>query len=261
MNAFAITWLDLRETADRQARAPALLQRACTWLRANPDACVIDLGAGTGATLRALLGAGAQAQRWHLVDHDEALLEEAQRRHGNELTLHTHVRDLCDLDALPLEHGALVSASALFDLTSAAFCTALVERLAQHGTALYAALNYDGDMRWAPEHVLDAAVLNAFNLDQRRDKGFGPALGPTASAHLQAALQRAGYTVELAPSPWQLEADQAALTSELCHGCAAAVAATLDDTALANWLRFRLAQAATGTCRVGHVDLWAYPPA
>ncbi|HWK53348.1 MAG TPA: class I SAM-dependent methyltransferase, partial [Hyphomicrobiales bacterium] len=168
MNQFAITWLDLREVADQRARAPALLQRAAGWLRAAPTACVIDLGAGTGSTLRALRSAGLEAPCWHLVDHDAALLNEARHRHADELTLRTHTRDLCDLDALPLEDGALVSASALFDLTSKAFCTGLVARLAQHGAALYAALNYDGDMRWTPAHPLDAAVLAAFNRDQQR---------------------------------------------------------------------------------------------
>ncbi|HWK52994.1 MAG TPA: SAM-dependent methyltransferase, partial [Hyphomicrobiales bacterium] len=86
-------------------------------------------------------------------------------------------------------------------------------------------------------------------------------LGPAASAHLQTALQQAGYTVELAPSPWQLEADQAALTRELCRGCSAAVADALDADALEDWLQFRLNQAAKGVCWVGHLDLWAQPPA
>jgi trans-aconitate methyltransferase len=257
MSGFSIDWLDLREAADHRARAPQLLAQARSWLdAAGPDATIVDLGAGTGSTLRAF---DTRKARWHLVDHDAALLSEARRRHGADLSLDTHVADLRDVHALPLHNAQVISASALFDLVSEPFCDALTARLCEHGAALYAALSYDGLMQWTPAHPLDAAVLEAFNQDQRRDKGFGPALGPQAAAYLNDALSRLNYKVTAVDSPWLLGPQDADLVRELCRGCAAAVAEVLDADALDDWLRFRLASAAAGECVVGHVDLWAEP--
>ncbi|MDR0781190.1 MAG: class I SAM-dependent methyltransferase, partial [Pseudomonadales bacterium] len=254
---FSIDWLNKRESADHRARAPALLAHAHAWLNAaGPSAKVVDLGAGTGSTLRAL---NANTAHWHLVDQDAALLAEAQRRHGASLALETHLADLREVHNLPLQNARLVSASALFDLVSENFCAALAARAAACGAALYAALNYDGLMRWAPAHPLDTTVRAAFNRDQRRDKGFGPALGPEAVPYLSKALRQQDYAVTLAESPWLLGPQDAELVRELCHGCAAAVSATLDASALDAWLRYRLDYAASGTCVVGHLDLWAQP--
>ena len=36
-------------------------------------------------------------------------------------------------------------------------------------------LSYCGDWIWTPTDPFDRAVVTAFNADQRRDKGFGPA--------------------------------------------------------------------------------------
>jgi trans-aconitate methyltransferase len=258
MSGFSIDWLNLREAADHRARAPQLLEQARNWLdAAGPTAAIVDLGAGTGSTLRAV---NAKSAHWHLVDHDDALLLEARRRHGDELTLDTHIADLREVHALPLHRAQLVSASALFDLVSTTFCDALATRLAAQGAALYAALSYDGLMHWTPAHPLDAAVREAFNEDQRRDKGFGgPALGPQAAAYLEQALRGLNYEVEVASSPWSLGPQDAELVRELCRGCAGAVIDVLDADALDDWLHFRLASAATGECVVGHLDLWARP--
>jgi len=47
----------------------------------------------------------------------------------------------------------------------------------------------------------------------------------------------------------------------LIEGIAGAVAASpaMDTQALQEWVRFRKANAASGTCRVGHTDLLALP--
>jgi hypothetical protein len=257
MSGFSIDWLNLRESADHRARALPLLVRARHWLEdAGPGAVIIDLGAGTGSTLRAV---NVSQAYWHLVDHDAALLAEARRRHGAEFALATHAVDLCEFDALPLQGARMISASALFDLVSKAFCDALVARLTHHRAALYAALSYDGLMRWTPTHRLDAAVLEAFNADQRRDKGLGPALGPQATSYLEQALSQRNYQVVVARSPWRLGPEDAALVCELCRGCAAAVRTVFDTEVLAQWLRYRLENARSGTCVVGHSDLWAQP--
>lgn len=273
MSGFPVEWLNLRETADLRARDSQLRQQAMAWLglavttaaTSQPmgEAIVVDLGAGTGATLRALSAPGSQQLVWRLVDHDGTLLDEALRRHGKHYRIEDYQGDLAIVGELPLGGARLVTASALFDLMSAAFVDALVHRLAQlrngWATGLYAALNYDGTTEWQPQHPYDAAVLAAFNQDQQRDKGTGPALGPAAGEYLATALERAGFKVQLAPSPWLLGAEDAELVSMLITGIAAAVEQghDLDVAQLAGWRQFRLAHAASGTCRVGHVDVLA----
>lgn len=273
MSGFAVTWLDLREAADLRARDSNLRAQALQWLGlgAHPaniaphDAIVVDLGAGTGSTLRALAAPGSQQLVWRLVDNDGVLLDTALRRHGRDYRIEDYQSDLAIVGELPLGGARLVTASALFDLMSATFVDALVTRLQSINrgwpTGLYAALNYDGTTSWQPAHVYDAAVLAAFNRDQQRDKGTGVALGPLSGDYLQRSLQQAGFTVQIAPSPWQLGTADAAMVQELINGIAAAVSVGygLDAGELQRWREFRLAHAATGSCTVGHVDVLALP--
>jgi hypothetical protein len=86
-------------------------------------------------------------------------------------------------------------------------------------------------------------------------------LGPAAGAYLQEALQRAGFHVRTAHSPWQLTAADSAMVEELINGIAHAVERDygLEPAALAAWKAFRLAQVLQGTCTVGHLDVLALP--
>lgn len=267
MSGFSVAWLDLRERADIAARDKALAARALQWMSATPDAIplIVDLGSGTGSTLRALssrVGACPAGDIvWRLVDHDPTLLNEALRRHGKTHIIEDYEADLCAIDSLPLTGARLVSASALFDLVSRDVVDRLAAKLAQQGTGLYAALNYDGRTEWNPPHPLDSKVLEAFNKDQRRDKGLGPALGPESGEYLQKAFETAGYEVTVADSPWLLGAADSAMISELIRGIAAAVAEGygLNTVALQEWESYRLAHAGSGTCTVGHNDIVALP--
>jgi SAM-dependent methyltransferase len=74
MAGFSTDWLALREPADAAARSTALVSSIAAY---KPDAkplTILDLGAGTGSTLRALAPHLAVAQRWVLVDHDASLV-------------------------------------------------------------------------------------------------------------------------------------------------------------------------------------------
>lgn len=270
MTGFSIDWLDLREEADRRARDSELLARARDWLAGDRpsanDPLVVDLGAGTGATLRAFTQTERSPPSWRLVDHDEALLEAARRRHGDQQQIETCRMDLSRVATLPLDDARLVTASALFDLVSAGFVFELAARLRGRSqcspVGLYAALSYDGTTRWTPVHPLDDSVLNAFNNDQHEDKGFGPALGPGASDFMQMVFSRImGYTVYTAGSPWILDGSDNRLVNALIDGIAAAVAQSphVDAASLEDWTRFRRSQVASGTCTVGHTDLLALP--
>ncbi|MES2676243.1 MAG: class I SAM-dependent methyltransferase [Pseudomonadota bacterium] len=265
MSGFSISWLDLREPADVKARAKPLAVEALNWLESKGSGCdsiLLDLGSGTGSSLRALSALGARNIVWRLVDNDGDLLNEALKRHAKNALIEAYQADLTLVDELPFGGARLITASALFDLASREFVDSLVERLSRQRTAIYAALNYDGTTEWTPPHPLDTAVLNAFNQDQRRDKGFGNALGPDASNYLKQVLEVEGYTVAMATSPWQLDAKDHALVGELIQGIASAVRHEygLNPKELAEWQAFRLAHANQGSCRVGHMDLLALPP-
>lgn len=263
MSGFSVAWLDLRESADNAARDKGMAAQALSWLTADEAAMpiIVDLGSGTGSTLRALTALGAANIVWRLIDHDPALLNEALRRHGKTHVVEDYEADLLDLTTLPLTGARLVTASALFDLVALSVVDALTARLVQHRAGLYAALNYDGTTTWTPVHPLDGHVLAAFNQDQRKNKGLGLALGPDAGDYLQMALTRAGYTVWVADSPWTLGPADAAMVRELVLGIASAVAQGygLNADALQEWKDFRLAHASTGTCTVGHNDVLALP--
>lgn len=266
MSSFSIAWLDLREGADFAARDKALVSQALNWLGQaadpiSPDRIVVDLGAGTGSTLRALTKLGANSIVWRLVDLDGKLLDEALRRHGKNYLIEDYQADLNIVEELPLTGAHIVSASALFDLASSTFIDKLIDRLDARKTAIYAALNYDGATTWTPAHPLDEKVLAAFNQDQLRDKGFGPALGPACTGYLQKALENKGYAVTIEPSPWQLTAKDHVMLNELISGIAAAVSEGygLTTSELGEWKNFRLANLTEGDCTVGHWDLLALP--
>ncbi len=267
MSGFSIDWLDLREAADRRARDKALRERTRQWLAEDTSPgkapVVVDLGAGTGSTLRAL---STQASlTWRLVDNDQTLLAEAQRRHGSTHSIETCIADLANIETLPLAGARLITASALFDLVSADFIEALANdlkiRCQENPVGLYTALNYDGSTQWTPVHPLDDVVLQAFNRDQRKDKGFGPALGPDAGRAIARVFAEAGFEVYSASSPWVVDGADQAMVSSLITGIAGAVSGSpeIDSQALEDWVRFRQSQVDAGTCTVGHTDLLALP--
>lgn len=275
MTGFSIDWLDLREGADRRARDDKLLEQARLWLQTDiaqgTSKVIVDLGAGTGSTLRAFTLSGTSAAQlteqqspsWRLVDQDAALLTEAKTRHGGSHQLETYELNLSDIAALPLQGANLVTASALFDLVSAdfidRFAAALKSQCQQQPLGFYAALNYDGTTRWTPAHPLDQTVLEAFNRDQQRDKGFGVALGPDAGSYMERVFSSSGFAVFTVNSPWVLGAADSKLVDALISGIGEAVAkdSALDADSLRDWIQFRKANSSIGTCEVGHSDLFA----
>lgn len=246
--SFKAAWLDLRAPADAAARDAGLLGAAVDWLGGG---VAIDLGCGMGATVAAF----GDAARWRLIDSDPALLAEARRRHPEAETL---LADLFDLEALPLEGARLATASALLDLMPRGWIEALADRVAASGAGLYAALSYDGAMAWDPPRPDDAEVTEAFNRHQRWDKGAGAALGPEAASAMAGALERRGFAVRTARSPWRLGPGEAALQRELLVGIAAAAAEAGCARAEA-WGQARRAAICSAICSVGHLDVLALP--
>lgn len=258
MSGFETRWLDLREPADHAARDAGLLQKAIAYANAGGEReSVVDLGCGTGSTLRAFLPAATRWQ-WRLVDNDPLLLAEAAGRNDSGVELDCIQTDLGEPSPELFKRARLVTASALLDLVSATFLQMLVSSLEKAGCGFYTALNFDGRCMWDDAHEDDTCIVNAFNIHQRRDKGFGPALGPVAEGVLRDILLTNGFRVLTAKSPWQLGAGQAELHRQFVTGMATAATETglLDQATVENWRAYRLYHA-DGGCEIGHWDMLA----
>lgn len=249
--AFAATWLALREPADRAARDETLLKKAVAAAGTAP--VILDLGCGTGSTVRTLSPLLPENTEWRLVDNDQELLDIAA---SDVPSSTTHLLDIRDIDSLPLDGVTLVTCSALLDLVTESWVRGLAETLT---VPFYAALSYNGTMRWEPELPLDHAVTSAFNRHQRRDKGIGPALGPDSPAKTIEVFHAVGWNAEIAPSNWVLGPDGQALHTALVEGISQA-AADAGEPKAAEWAEKRVPAAAHSACVIGHADILATPP-
>lgn len=263
MSGFDKDWLALREPADRAARHDGLVADLARHLASLEDARVLDIGCGTGSTWRCLSDRLPAKVHWQLLDYDPALLAEAARQIGSNSTVAFRRHDLNDIATLPLDGASVVTASALFDLSSERFCTALVDRLASARIGLYAALNYDGVMHWSLPHPLDGQMVDLFNRHQRTDKGFGTALGPDATACLAHLLTARDFSVRIEDSPWRMDSRTAALQAEFLRGLRQPLLemSELSEATVDAWLEFRLSAIGQpgSSCLVGHTDLLALP--
>ena len=280
MSSFSPHWLALREPLDASSRAAGLV----TSLRAHS---IIDLGAGTGANLRYAAPRLAGTQEWLLVEHDPLLLAampgqlqawaqatQAQytasgarftvRAAGFECQVRTLALDLAvQLDALPLPQGVLLTASALLDLVSEDWLRLLVRGAAAVQATVWFTLTYDGRIECEPAEPEDRELRELVNQHQRWDKGFGLALGPTASGSAATLLGEHGYRVETACSDWCIGPEHAALQYALLDGWfeAASEIAPTRTAMLHSWRARRRAHVELGrsTLRVGHVDMVGRP--
>lgn len=73
------------------------------------------------------------------------------------------------------------------------------------GLLSYAALSYDGRVAFEPSDALDAAIIAAVGNHQRRDKGFGPALGPDAAKRTIVMFEAVSYFVVNAAADWVMK--------------------------------------------------------
>ena len=269
MSGFSIEWLNLREASDHKARDRHLLKTAANWLNdlKSKDKVIVDLGSGTGSTIRGLqrYTTLAPSIQWRLVDNDPDLLAEAVHRHSEEYSIESFLVDLSATQKLPLESVSLITASALLDLVSSNFirdlCQLIKEKNEGRPLGFYSALNYDGCIKWTPVHPLDAAILMNFNTDQRKDKGFGPALGPDATDFLKTQFHSTKFQCLSAKSPWLLGSADYLLTESLINGISGVAIQTggLTNSDIQDWKTFRIENVRTGTCYLGHTDILVLP--
>ena len=309
LEAHAADWLRQRRMATAPARPLRLLDLG-SGSGANPCHLAPRLPGLQQWTLidhDAGLLARAQAACAGLHDAD-----------GGSVDVITRCLDLARIDAHMLAGADLVCASALLDLVDAAWLDRLADACTAAGSALLVTLSVDGNWRFVPDaasamaaparaatvqtadeatrSIADAVADNtidpvadddfvrtAFNAHQRRDKGLGAALGPDAAPALATCLEKRGFQVRLALSPWRLRlADpaQAALARALIDGWRDAACAQAPDASarIAAWHARRIAACGPddgsrhgsdrgsnrspggGTLEVGHIDLFAAPP-
>lgn len=267
MSGFSAEWLALRESHDMRARNPAVLGAVADRFRSHDAINVIDLACGAGSTVRALGSHLPVRQHWDLVDSDRHLLTLACGGNtAGDVRLNAVPFDLNgDLESVLDGSKHLITMSALLDLVSEAW----LDRFARHAVAcalpVYAALTYDGRTDFSPSDPLDEMIASAVNTHQRTDKGFGPALGPSAAAAAISRFEALGYQVVQGQSDWVIGPADREMQRELLSGWAHAARETdaLSHCDIDDWLarRKEIVDAAASTLRVGHVDFFAAPMA
>jgi SAM-dependent methyltransferase len=267
MSGFSADWLALREPFDVRARSPAVLDAVASFFACRHSIRVVDLGCGTGSTLRALSPRLPPRQSWTLVDNDPNLLVRAASTSTSlDVAVTVVARDLSN-DIEPAFGPAvdLVAASALLDLVSEAWLHRVAIAVTARAIPFYAALSYDGRIVFNPPDPFDAAVVGAVNLHQQTDKGFGTALGPAAADIALARFAALGYAVVQGASDWQIGPADRDMQTALVAGWARAASAigTLSQHDVTGWLARRRAAIAAGrsSLLVGHVDFFAIPSA
>lgn len=267
VETFSADWLGLREPFDAMARnrAAARLRLDARLASLRPRRGtpwrVIDLACGTGANQRWLAPRLGGPQQWLMVDHDERLLRRIGDAGEGVVTVRRQLDLMASLETLPWHAAHLVTASALLDLVGEAWLHRLVAVCASARVPILMALSVDGRHTWLPKDPQDAQIGAAFAAHQRREKGFGPALGSQAVATLLPALRAAGYRVFQAHSDWRVKPADRALQAALIEGMARAAIEQNPGAASAvhAWQQRRLASVGRASLSVGHQDVLALP--
>jgi SAM-dependent methyltransferase len=277
LNDFSVEWLDLREAADGRARNSEVASAVAARFALRDELSVLDLGAGTGANLRASAQLLPSRQTWTLVDRNTELLDKARTKlakwadkhsmDGDALEIEKASRkirvEFCSADLAHetlslIEKGAqLVTASAFFDLASEAYIREFAKAVVAANAGFYATLTYNGLQKWTPHRPADNQMAAAFQRHQMRDKGFGPAAGPLAASHLVDQFRINGYLALAGESPWRLDRADRTLIEEMIRGHAVAVTEErgIDEKTIVSWVNVPRSAA-----YVGHTDVFAAPP-
>ena len=274
-DTFSPDWLALREVADHRSRAAALVDRLRVAWRTRGWSRVVDLGSGSGSNLRYLAPRLPGPQQWTLVDHDADLLARAVAPGTLAAVRRVH-GDLAAAGLAAVKQADLATCSALLDLVTEDWLGHLARACRAARCGAYLALTYDGVVQWSAAGIGgdavgqgdpdDAAIRDAVNAHQRRDRGPATALGPAAAAAAESVFRAAGYRTWLLPSPWRLGPGDRALARALVDGWAEAALDLAPPPARARRIRIwaerrrRTADGDRFELTVGHRDLLALPP-
>ena len=265
MSGFSSEWLALREPHDTRARNAGVLGAVRSYFSDAASLNVVDLGCGTGSTLRAVSPHLSASQRWRLIDNDPDLLARACELAAQQKLDATAIQLDLNRDPADILDGSidLVTTSALLDLVSADWLARLARYIAQRKIPFYAALTYDGLIELSPPDAFDAEIVAAMNAHQHTDKGFGPALGPSAADVAIRQFEACGCTVMHGRSDWEIGPTERRMQAEVLAGWAVAALQMKPEknAEIENWLMRRRAAIDEGTAsmRIGHVDFFAAP--
>ncbi|MCP5420331.1 MAG: class I SAM-dependent methyltransferase [Gammaproteobacteria bacterium] len=283
MSHFSPEWLALREPLDNLARDASLATRLIWHLNPSEPLSLVDLGSGTGSNLRYLAPKLGGEQHWLLLDHDPELLRTARTdlQHWSRrmearwwetddalyiehrawrCRIRSRIQDLAsDLDGLDLSGVHCVTTAALLDLVSESWLRKLAQLCRDAGCAIAFALNYDGRLRWQPRDPFDATLRHLLNNHQLTDKGFGPALGPYATAACLQLFGAQGYQLSVNRSEWRIGPTDQTLQTALLDDWTQAVQgiAPGQGPQIAAWRAHRARHIALADSRltVGHRDV------
>ena len=291
MSKFSAQWLELREPVDHRSRNQDLQTQVIDYLTKMKTIYpgiirLTDLGSGTGSNLRALAPQLGSMQHWTLNDYDVALLNTARATLlawadseintsilGITVDPSTQIKPLAiikqnktiiiefkcvdlykDYQVILDEPADIVTAAAFFDLVAESWLTEFCSYLSK---PLYTVLSYDGTEKWSPPNIIDTDILKAFHRHQITDKGFGPALGPAATVHMQSILRHHHFNTVCAASPWTMDHRDRDLIEQLAIGTARAVK---EIDAIPNHIteQWEQSRRQANSCEIGHIDLFAY---
>jgi hypothetical protein len=264
VSVFTADWLAMREPYDMRARNARVLDAAVAAFAGRTSVKVIDLACGTGSALRAVAPRLPGKQEWQMLDKDRALLARAGERWHPGATVTTCAIDLAaDIESAFVEPADFIITSALFDLVSSDWLERLVSITVARQIPFYAAFTYDGRVVLDPDDPLDAAIIDAANEHQLRDKGFGPALGPRASREAIALFQKFGYSVVQGRADWMFGPEDRDIQLSILDGWAAVAheLGRLPPPNIQAWVMRRrdFVNAGRSSMLVGHVDVFAAP--
>ena len=267
MSGFSAEWLALRESYDLRSRNPIVLDAVADLFKSHDAINIVDLACGAGSTVRALGPHLSARQHWDLVDSDQRLLALAcSGKSTGDISLNAVPLDLSgNFEGVLDGTKDVITISALLDLVSENWLDRFARHVASHALPVYAALTYDGRIDISPSDPLDETITSAVNAHQRTEKGFGPALGPSAAAAAISRFEALGYSVVRGNSDWVIGIADQEIQLELLAGWATAASEieALPRRDIDNWLARRTdgVGARTSKMRVGHVDFLATPMA
>jgi hypothetical protein len=266
----------LKEAADRRAKNSDVSDALSGWFEGRTSLDILDLNAGTGATMRALAPILAQDQAWTLYARDaaeEALARDhlirwapaAQptadglfiERQGLKLSVRFKHHDVVATGALAEPPPSLVVIDDDLMRFPASVIRKLVAILADRRSVMHARLIYDGRLKLQPHHAADGAFTGALHRQLMRDTGHGEAMGPQAANELAEQLRLSDYSVIEGASPLHLRAGEAPLIRAVQQELADAqrLVAKGHDKMIDAWLARPRA-----TLEISQTDLVALPP-
>ena len=251
MEKFSSDWLSLREQEDLLARNTKVLECVKNYLRNEQRLNILDIGCGTGATMRVLQPEFTQPQHWTLLDADKELLVQAQcfnqpLVYDSNITMKTECVDLTEDFGFLQRKCSIVTATAFLDLVSESWIQKFAQALKDNNHRFYCSITPTCSIELIPIESLDDEVINAFNTHRYTDKGFGLSLGGDAAKYTLEIFQNLGYQLTSAFDTWgnrhPNKAFRKILNLKLIEGISHAASQTklLDPLELEHWSKSRL---------------------